>query len=75
VEWQIDSREHPSFNANGDIRLTKLEIAGDPNRVSDWLGHDVDKPLSDLDVEWVAPHGTPGIISATFSTPHGPVRL
>jgi hypothetical protein len=75
VEWQIDSREHPSFNANGDIRLTKLEIAGDPHRVSDWLGHDADKALSDIDVEWVARHGTPGIVSATFSTPHGPVRL
>jgi len=75
VEWQIDSHEHPSCHSNGDIKLTKLEIAGDPNRVSDWLGHDAEKALEDVIVEWVAPHGTPGIISATFSTPHGPVRL
>jgi hypothetical protein len=26
-------------------------------------------------VEWVAPHGTPGIIAAQFQTPSGLVRV
>jgi hypothetical protein len=75
VEWQIDSHEHPSCHANGDLKLTRLEIGGDPRRVNDWLGPDAEKALEDVVIDWVAPHGRPGIISATFSTPHGPVRL
>ena len=52
--------------------LASLEIAGDPQRVSEWLGETVEAPLEDVKVEWVAPHGTPGIIAAQVQTPHGP---
>ena len=31
----------------------------------------VDAPLEDVKVEWVAPHGTPGIVAAQFQTPNG----
>ena len=49
--------------------LACLEIAGDPQRVSEWLGETVEAPLEDVKVEWVAPHGTPGIIAAQVQTP------
>ena len=55
--------------------LEALEIAGDPARVSDWLGQSVDQPLEDVKVEWVAPNGTPGIVAAQFQTPNGLVRI
>ena len=31
--------------------------------------------LDDLDVEWVAPHGQPGVVAAVFTTPSGVVRI
>ena len=52
-----------------------LEIAGDPARVSEWLGQSVEQPLEDVKVEWVAPNGTPGIVAAQFQTPNGLVRI
>ena len=58
-----------------DFSLACLEIAGDPQRVSEWLGETVEAPLEDVKVEWVAPHGTPGIIAAQVQTPDGLVRL
>ncbi|MDP3967309.1 MAG: VOC family protein [Nocardioides sp.] len=75
VKWTSPVEDRPAANASGDISLDTLEIAGDPGRVSDWLGHDVDKPLEDVKVEWVAPHGTPGLLAAQFQTPHGLVRI
>ena len=57
------------------MHLDAIEIAGDPGRVGEWLGDPVEDPLEDVDVEWVAPHGTPGVVAAQFSTPNGLVRI
>ena len=64
------------ITSTGDSPGTdRLEIAGDPQRVSEWLGETVEAPLEDIKVEWVAPHGTPGIIAAQVQTPNGLVRI
>ena len=75
IEWNIDPGDHPSVGASGAVSLEALEIAGDPARVSEWLGQSVDQPLEDVKVEWVAPNGTPGIVAAQFQTPNGLVRI
>ncbi len=75
IEWQVPSGMHPSAGADPDFTLACLEIAGDPQRVSEWLGETVEAPLEDVKVEWVAPHGTPGIIAAQVQTPQGLVRI
>ena len=75
IQWQSPEEQHPSAGATGDVRLGALEIAGDPNRVSDWLGNSVEGPLEDVDVQWVAPHGTHGVVAAQFLTPNGAVRI
>ncbi len=75
VEWQSPDDLHPSAGATGEVRLATLEIAGDPHRVSDWLGNDVDGPLEDVEVDWVAPDGSPGVVAAQFTTPSGTVRI
>ena len=75
IEWDIEEGNHPSAGSSGQVSLECLEIAGDPERVSEWLGQSVDQALEDVKVEWVAPHGTPGIIAAKFQTPNGLVRL
>jgi hypothetical protein len=75
VQWESPAELHPSVGADGSLSLACLEIAGDPQRVSEWLGHTVEAPLEDVKVEWVAPHGTPGILAAQVQTPDGLVRL
>lgn len=75
IQWDSDRADHPSAGSTGEVSLECLEIAGDPARVSEWLGHTVDEPLDAVKVEWVAPHGTPGIVAAKFLTPKGLVRL
>jgi hypothetical protein len=74
VQWE-DGTEHPSTGASGTIRLECLEIAGDPRRVSDWLGRPVEGPLEDVKVDWVGVNGTPGLVAVQFSTPTGLVRI
>jgi hypothetical protein len=75
VQWQVPDELHPSAGSSGRVRLESLEIAGDPGRVSDWLGSSVGGSLDGVDVRWVAPHATPGVIAASFSTPRGLVRI
>ena len=75
VEWTSPAELHPSAGADGAFTLAALEIAGDPLRVSEWLGEPVEAPLEDVKVEWVAPNGTPGVIAVQIQTPQGLVRL
>jgi hypothetical protein len=75
VQWESPADMHPSVGADERWSLACLEIAGDPRRVSEWLGETVGAPLEDVKVDWVAPHGTPGIIAAQVQTPQGLVRL
>lgn len=75
IKWEGPPEQHPSSGAGTAYSLASLEIAGDPQRVSEWLGVSVESPLEDVKVEWVAPHGTPGIIAAHLQTPTGLVRI
>lgn len=60
---------------SGEVDLIRLEIAGDRNRVEDWLGGSADDLINGFDIEWIAPNGQPGIVAAHFRTPNGKVRL
>jgi hypothetical protein len=73
IHWD-DLSQHPSVGGKG-VKLTALEIAGDPARVTDWIGHPADHLLDDLDVAWVGPNGQPGLVAAVFETPSGTIRL
>jgi len=75
IKWLSPEEDRPAAQASGQTSLECLEIAGDPQRVSEWLGHPVDTPLEDVKVEWVAPHGTPGLLAAQFQTAQGLVRI
>ncbi|UUZ60789.1 VOC family protein [Nocardioides sp. B-3] len=75
IQWDSPREMHPSNGADPDFSPATLEIAGDPQRVSEWLGETVEAPLEDVKVEWVAPNGTPGIPAAQFQTPSGLVRI
>ncbi len=75
IQWETDAANHPSAGATGDVSFAALEIAGDPGRVSEWLGQSVEQPLEDVKVDWVAPNGTPGILAVQFQTRNGLVRI
>ena len=75
IQWESPAEMHPSAGADPEFSLACLEIAGDPQRVSEWLGETVEAPLEDVKVDWAAPNGTPGIVAAQFQTPNGLVRL
>ncbi|MCD9154059.1 VOC family protein [Aeromicrobium duanguangcaii] len=75
MSWDVPPEEHPSQMADTGIALTGLEIAGSPERLSDWMGEPAVGALEDIEVRWVAPNGAPGILAAEFDTPNGPVRI
>src|SRR3954469_24415512 len=45
VQWQGAPGYHPSLGASGRISMASLDIAGDPARVTEWLGQPVEQPL------------------------------
>ncbi len=74
IKWDEQSR-HPSVGATTNVAISGLQIAGDPDRVSEWLGRPAHQTSSVIDFTFVAPHGTPGLLSVTFATPKGPVTI
>lgn len=74
VQWLSDASAHPSVGG-GEIELLKLEIAGDHDRLDEWLGGQADTVLKDLEIEWIAPNGQPGLEAVVFATSQGKVRI
>ncbi len=74
IKWD-DLGVHPSVGATTDVTICGLEIAGDSERVCEWLGLPADQTSSVIDFTFVAPHGTPGLLSVKFDTPGGPVSI
>jgi len=73
VRWSVDAI-HPSVGGR-EVELLKIEIAGDPTRIDEWLGGRSKEILSDVDIGWCAPQDRPGLAAAIFSTPRGEVRI
>ncbi|MDQ1293008.1 MAG: hypothetical protein QG608_889 [Actinomycetota bacterium] len=74
-QWEVATWLRPSAGAEPPVRLASLRLAGDPARVCGWLGRPASSPLHDVDIEWVAPRGAPGVLSVRFETPTGPVII
>jgi len=74
IQW-ADLGLHPSTGTQTEVNIDSLQIAGDPRRVAEWLGLPADRTSSVIDFDFVAPRGTPGLLSVTFSTPDGPVVI
>jgi hypothetical protein len=75
IQWQTGGELHPSASGPTDARLAGLQIAGDPLRVTEWLGLPADHQPDGVQFTFLAPHGTPGLLSCSFSTPNGTVTL
>lgn len=75
IAWDCDPELHPSQAATVDVRVNGLQIAGDPDRVRSWLGLDPDFTPETIDFSFIAPRGTPGLLSVAFQTPRGVVEI
>ncbi len=74
IKWE-DGTPHPSESAATLVTIESLTIAGDPERVRDWLGLPADDTSSVIEFSFVSPHGTPGLMAVTFETPQGEVVI
>ncbi|GAA3284997.1 hypothetical protein GCM10020260_16680 [Nesterenkonia halobia] len=76
LRWDDGTEDlHPSQAYEPEAELVRLSIAGSRDRVADWLSCPDADPFADVDVDWVAPSGTPGIMSVTFRSPQGHVTI
>jgi hypothetical protein len=84
VQWHIDPAEHPSAGGS-QVRLTRLEIAGDKARIEDYLGTSAAAPFAGVEVDWVdssdwsdtndRTDDRTGVVAAVFDTANGSVRI
>lgn len=80
IKWD-DKSVHPSKDGAGDAALKGMTLAGAPERVREWLGLsgapgvDRDEWEPNIDFQFVAPHGTPSVLSVTFATAEGDVTI
>ena len=75
IRWETGPELHPSVGGSKDVWLTGLQIAGSPDRVRNWLGLDPEYTPETVDFSFVAPHGTPGLLTVSFHTPSGEVEI
>lgn len=75
IRFDSEPDMHPSQAQITDARLAGMEIAGSPERVTEWLGGPVEDVLAALDVTWCSPNGTPGVMEVSFATPDGLVTI
>jgi hypothetical protein len=74
VEWQVDSGQHPAAGDDHGVRVSRLEINGDPAKVSEHLGTPIEHLVDDIQIDWV-PADEPGLQAVVFETPRGEVRI
>lgn len=80
IEWG-QGTPHPSTDGAAVAALKGLSIAGSPTRVREWLGLTGEPGVDredwepEIEFDFAAPKGTPGLMSVTFSTPTGDITI
>lgn len=77
LRWDDGTEDlHPSRASLPEASIDSVTIAGSRDRVRSWLGLDAEEQnVSDLNINYTAPSGMPGILNVTFNTPKGAVTL
>lgn len=73
IEWVSPNEEHPSQGAD-QVFLKSMEIAGDAETISEFLGEPSNHPLDNIEINWVQADRL-GVIAVTFETPAGVIRI
>lgn len=74
VAWSSPREEQPSAIGSAAV-LTGIELAGNPERLTEWLGGEATELMPGLPLSWSHPSGQPGLASATFATAAGTVTI
>ncbi|MDR0848782.1 MAG: VOC family protein [Propionibacteriaceae bacterium] len=74
VHWISEPSVLPSA-LPAELGLAEVQIAGSRDRVEEWLGEPVPEVFDDVTLAFDSPSGYPGVVSVTFSTPNGLVRV
>lgn len=74
INWVSDPEVRPSA-LKGSVSIKSIEIAGNRQRVEDWLGAPVAAQFDGIGFDFSSPSGYPGIQSVTFVTSKGEVRI
>ncbi len=74
IRWISDQSVLPSA-LPASIALTEVQIGGSRERLSEWLGLPVPDVFDGVTITFDSPSGYPGVMSATFDTANGPVRI
>ena len=76
IEWL--STEHASNENEAVAKSSKLEIAGDPDRIREWIGEDFTSAVEDIGIDCIDPNESndkTGLVAVHFTTPNGNFRL
>ncbi|WP_114559164.1 VOC family protein [Desertihabitans aurantiacus] len=74
VHWLSPESERPAA-LQSDVELVGIELAGSPERLTEWLGGPAEQLMPGIPLSWHHPSGQPGLASATFATPTGLVTI
>ncbi len=74
ISWVSEADVRPSA-LEATVGLKKIEIAGNKQRVEDWIGSPIDAQFDGVAFEFDSPSGYPGLDAVTFVTEKGDVRI
>lgn len=74
LHWDSDEDVLPRA-LKGDIAIRSVDIAGNRQRVEDWVGRPIGETFDGVEIHFSAENGHPGLDALTFSTPQGDVRI
>lgn len=76
IEWL--STDHPSKDGVATAFITKVEFAGDKEKIKEYAGAEVADAIGDVEIIWVDSSindGDTGIVAVYLQTPTGEVRV
>ena len=76
IEWQ--STAHPSNESNPTAEIIEIEIAGEEQKIHNWLGSDLKSVVGEVRINWKSleeNNGETGIIAVHILSPKGQIRL
>jgi hypothetical protein len=76
IEWL--TTDHPSKDGAALASITKVEFAGDKEKIREYAGSDVSNVIGEVEIIWVDPainDGDTGIVAVYLQTPAGEVRV
>lgn len=74
IKWISEPDVRPSA-LPGKIKLKRIAIAGNRSQVATWIGTDFTDRLDGIQMKFTEPYSQTGVISATFKTPRGLVKI